>query len=199
MLNKKKIWQVILPVLLIGAVFMARSGPLYAASSLLKQSSKQIAGKKYKAAIRTLTKVMNSGSLSDKDMALALAQRGQAYNGLKRHSAAIADLTGALFLEKLGGKETQRAYAQRAIAYRATGYSKLAKRDAGRSGQSTSVARNSRKPATLPMSPSAIPDFNTVVKAIPTRRPSRPKTAPKTLATKKTAIPAFRTSIAVDR
>jgi len=183
--HKKKLWQVVLPALLIGMVSMACSGPLYAASAVLKQSAKQLADKKYKVAIRSLTKVMNSGSLSDKEMAVALYLRGQAYNGRKRHSAAIADLTGALFLEKLGRKETQKAYAQRAIAYRATGYSKLARRDVGRSGQSRAS--------------SALPGFNTVVKAMPSRRPSRARTAPKALAAKKTAIPAFRTSIAVDR
>ena len=81
MLNKKRLWQVLLPTLLIGTALVINAGQSLAASSILKQSSHQIAGKKYKAAIRTLTKAMNSGSLSDKDMALALYQRGQAYNG----------------------------------------------------------------------------------------------------------------------
>ncbi|MCF6198317.1 MAG: hypothetical protein L3J67_02780 [Hyphomicrobiaceae bacterium] len=186
-------------MLLIGAVLVIRPEPSYAASSILKQSAKQIASKKYKAAIRTLTKAMNSGSLSDKDMALALYQRGQAYNGRKRHSAAIADLTGALFLGKLGAKEKQKAYGQRAIAYRATGYGRLAKRDAGRSGRSSSRAQISRNRGGRSMLPSAVPGFRTTVKTSPTRRPARKRAAQKTRAAKKVAIPAFRTSIAVDQ
>jgi lipoprotein NlpI len=177
-------------VLLAGmSVFGVR--PSYADAALLKTANKQITSKKYKVAARTITSAMNSGTLSDKEMAQALYRRGVAYNGLARYSLAIADLTGALWLEKLGGRAQKEAYRQRAIAYEAVGFKKLARRDLGKSGlrsEKASVSKNT--PGIVAPSPQ-IPNFKTTVR-------SAKKTFAKPVSAKKTVIPAFRTSIATE-
>lgn len=171
-----------------------------AETSLLQKAEKQLSEKKYKLAARTLTKAMNSGSLSGAEMTRALYRRGIAYNGSGRYSSAIADLTGALWLGKLDDSGRKDAYRQRARAYEATGYKKQARQDLGRAGKTgSSIVVSSKKAGqNVPLPP--IPTFKTVVRAAAKKTPSTAsapvsaKAASVKPATSRT-IPAFRTSI----
>ena len=180
MLTTGNLSQKIFATLFVLGFIAAFSGRACAGNALLDRSQQQIAMKKYKAAVRTLTKAMNSGKLSDKEMARALYQRGVAYNGQKRRSAAIADLTGALFLGGLGAHRQKDAYRQRAMAYQASGYSRLARRDMGRVGNAGS-------------------GFRTMVRSAGRAGASRASLSGRSLKHKKPAIPAFKTSIAVNQ
>ena len=170
-------------------------------AALLQKADKQLAAQKYKMAVRTITKAMNSGSLSDSQMAKALYKRGTAYNGIKRHSAAIADLTGALWLGKLDGASRKRAYQQRALAYKSTGHNKLSQRDLTKSGMRSARGREPSNPPVRAKAATAppIPTFNTVVRSAKQKKASaRTKVAAKPAVKKKAVIPAFRTTIATE-
>ena len=174
--------------------------PARADASLLQKADKQITAKKFKGAVRTITKAMNAGDLSDSQMAQALYKRGVAQNGTKRHSSAIADLTGAIWLGKLDAASQKLAYQQRAIAYESTGHKKLARKDFARSGRQavTAVQSVPKKPAIV-QSPPPIPTFNTVVRtAKKAPAPAQTIVAAKPVAKKKVVIPAFRTTIAAE-
>lgn len=192
--------RVFLSTLMMAALLVTLPGVSFAESALLKTADRQISNKKYKAAARTITKAMNSGELSDSEMAQALYRRGVAYNGSARHSSAIADLTGAIWLGKLGSAARKDAYRQRASAYQATGHKKLARSDLGKAGAgAASVQPVAKKPATAAANP-PISGFDTVVRAakkpaLPTRSKIATK---KPIAPKKPVIPAFRTSIATE-
>ena len=186
-------------VILTG-ILVVVPGRSFAQGPLLQKADKQITVKKYKAAVRTITKAMNSGELSDKQMARALYRRGVAFNGSGRYSSAIADLTRAIWLGKLESDKQKEAYRQRAKAYEATGFKKLARADYGRAGQAAGTIRHGakRSPAIIPSAP-PIPSFKTRVRAAKSAKPvTRPKVAAKPVAPKKAVIPAFRTSIATE-
>ena len=184
---------------LIAGLFIFASQPVMADAALLKKADKQITSEKFKAAVRTITKAMNSGGLTDKQMAKALYKRGVAYNGVKRYSAAIADLTGALWLTKLDGTSKKLAHQERAFAYQSTGHKKLAARDFARSGQQTPGRQRTRKAPAIAKAPPPIPSFNTVVRKEKQRKThARTKVAAKPAVKKKPAIPAFRTTIAAE-
>ena len=191
--------RVFLSPLMIAVLLIALPGVTFAESALLKTADSQITSKKYIAAARTITKAMNSGELSDSEMAQALYRRGVAYNGAGRHSSAIADLTGAIWLGKLGNTARKDAYQQRAAAYQATGHKKLARRDLGKAGTAAASAQPTvKKPATTAVNP-PITGFDTVVRAAKKPAlPTRSKLAAKPVAPKKPVIPAFRTSIATE-
>lgn len=197
--RKIELSGLVLSALVIAALLVALPGRSFADTKLLKKADKQIISKKYKAAARTITKAMNSGDLSDSEMARALYRRGVAYNGSGRHSSAIADLTGAIWLKKLGGAAQKEAYRQRATAYQATGHKKRARADLGRAGSGVaSVSRLPQKPAIAAAKPS-ITGFSTVVHAAKKPAlPARAKIAAKPIAPKKPVIPAFRTSISTE-
>lgn len=186
-------------LLLIGVLLFGPHLAL-ADTSLLKKADKQITSKKFKLAARTITTAMNSGNLSDQQMAQALYRRGLAYRSAGRHSSAIADLTGALWLGKLGSAERKDAYRQRAMAYEATGYKKFARSDYGKSGRrSTTPSGPTKKPITVINSPPPIPTFKTIVrKAKKAKRSTSAKVVAKPKVKKKVVIPAFRTSIATE-
>jgi hypothetical protein len=158
----------------------------HAESKLLAAANKQISSKNYKAAVRTLTKAMNSGLLSDEDMATALMRRGVAQNGAGRHASAIADLRGAIWLGKLSSANAKQARSLLALSYQATGHGNRATKDlAGRS--------RSRPSSSSPdASALALPAFTTTVS--PASEPSV-RSASKPKQKKKDVVPAFRTSI----
>ncbi len=186
-------------VLMAGLLLVAPT-LVRADAALLKKADQQISVKKFKVAVRTITKAMNDGTLSDKQMAQALYKRGLAYNGTKRHSAAIADLTGAIWLGKLDGASQKGAFQQRGIAYQSTGHNKLARKDFAKSARPAvaTVQSPSRKPATAPAAP-PIPAFSTVVRSEKnSKTAAQTKVAAKPVAKKKAVIPAFRTTIAAE-
>ena len=200
MFNKINFWQKLLPSFLVAA-FVGITAPVscYADASLIKRADQQISIKKYKVAIRTLTKAMNSGDLSSEQMALALYKRGEAFNGAGRYSSAIADLTGSIWLGKLDIVSQKEAYRQRANAYQATGHKKLARRDMGKVGQRAANLQRAAKTAELAGSHLPIPSFNTVVRAAKKSKSlARTQAAAKPAVPKKAVIPAFRTSIATE-
>ena len=163
----------------------------YAGSSLLQTAERQISAKKFKTAARTITKAMNSGTLTDKEMATALYRRGVAYNKNGRPGSAIADLTGALWLEKLERSARMDAFAQRAKAYEATGHKQQARRDYAKAGQSRTNFRSAAKSGRRSAPPARMPSFQTVVKTNTAKRQKRP-------SSQKPVIPSFRTSVATE-
>jgi hypothetical protein len=176
-----------------------------AESALLQKAQKQIAGKDFKAASHTLTSAMNSGELSDVEMAKALFKRGVANNRVNRYAAAIADLTGALWLGKLSAADRQQAFRERAEAYSKTGLQRQARADLAKAGSGATLSRPAPKKSTSPI---ALPRFETVV--TPSRRTqssteaaeppkkTRKKPAKSNAPKAKQPIPSFRTSITAD-
>ncbi|MCP4932931.1 MAG: hypothetical protein GY927_01710 [bacterium] len=184
----------------IAGLFVLVPAPSMADAALLQKADKQITAKKFKAAVRTITKAMNAGDLTDGQMAQALYKRGLAYNGTKRYSAAIADLTGAIWLGKLDGTSQKKAYRQRAIAYESTGHKKRARSDFARFGRGAVVAVQSTAgpPAIIEKAP-PIPVFNTVVRSNKKRsKPVRTIVTAKPEINKKAVVPAFRTTIVAE-
>jgi len=177
--------------LLILAAALAPASAL-AENPLLKQAEKQIIAQKFKGAIRTLTRAMNSGDLSDDEMARVLYKRGVAQNGAKKYGSAIADLTGGLSLNKLGALEKKDALIQRAVAWKAMGYSKQASSDMSLAGGVAQGAAMMKAP-----SMAAIGAFSTVVKPRKSNAKSAIRRAGKAVRKRKKAakIPAFRTSV----
>ncbi len=201
MLMRAGIRYLRLSAFLLAGLLVFAPVPLKADAALFQKADKQITAQKFKAAVRTITKSMNAGDLTDSQMAQALYKRGLAYNGTKRHSAAIADLTGAIWLGKLDGASQKLAYQQRAIAYERTGHKKRARSDFAKSGRravAATVSGPSRQPSILNAAP-PIPAFNTVVRSEKKRaRTAQAKVAVKPEIKKKAVIPAFRTTIAAE-
>ncbi len=184
----------------LAGLLLLEPAPLLAEAALLQKADKLITAKKFKVAVRTITKAMNAGDLTDRQMAQALYKRGLAYNGTKRHSAAIADLTGAIWLDKLDGASKKLAYRQRAIAYESTGHKKQARSDFAKSGGRpvAAVQGPARKSAIVKSAP-PIPAFNTVVRSQKKKTSAQQtKVASKPETKKKPVIPAFRTTIAAE-
>ncbi len=197
--------RALLSLLAVAFCLTLLPGNSYADGAQLKVADKQISQKKFKLAIRTLTKAMNSGNLTDTEMAKALYLRGAAYSEQGRHSAAIADLTGAIWLKKLTSGDRKKALARRAMSYQATGLGKLARIDLKRAGAvaKNRTARSSTGQTGAARSLPPIPTFKTTVRAskkaaakkvtkTATKAPIRAK------APEKPVIPAFRTSIATE-
>ena len=200
MFKKINFWRNLLPtgMMVVMATIIAPVG-CFADNSLIKAADKQISAKKFKVAIRTLTKAMNSGDLSSEQMALALYKRGVAYNGAGRHSSAIADLTGSIWLGKLDIVSQKEAYRHRGSAYQATGHKKMARRDIGNAGQRSANRQSPSKTEELAGPHLPIPSFSTTVRAAKKSKPATPaQVVAKPVAPKKPVIPAFRTSIATE-
>ena len=112
------------------------------AEEFLAAGQKSFAQKKYAQGIKHLTKAINSGNLSPKDVAKALHYRGQAYYKNGEPARSIADLTRALFFKKLAPQERSQILQNRAIAYQSVGLTSRAEADLRAAGKSSiSVAR----------------------------------------------------------
>ncbi len=197
--EQMRIYRLLVAILAVAVLATVHPGKSLAGSALLKQGEQQIKTGKFKAALRSITTAMNSGKLTDAEMARALYQRGAAYNGLKRYGSAIADLTGAISLGELDASAQKKAYLARAHAFEATSHKKLARADYARAGTGRRAVQGPGNRSKTAATVSAIPAFETVVSASKKRvSPVRAKKTAKPARVKKAAIPAFRTSIATD-
>lgn len=199
-------------VLGAGAALAQSVGKQAPGGDLLRAGESALAKGQYKVAARNFTKAMQSGDLTNVQVAKALYQRGIANEKTGRPADAIADITNALFIEGLAGADRAKAYLGRARAYEAVGMNKLALSDksrAGSGGASEQRIASSNKPVSselggadfstsvhLPDSRTPAPIFRTKVKMHKsTPQPQKVVTFETKSRPRQDNIPRFRTTI----
>lgn len=155
----------------------------------LKAGIKSLGAGKAQAAVDQLSKAISSGKLPDKDAAVALLKRGEAYRLSQQHGLAIADFTSALFMKALGPKDQEKAYLERARAYSSLGMTsqtaediKSASRVSGKSISSEAVAAKPQVPAAAPKPQAPIAAPASPQPAVQAAKPAAVPAAPPVVA-----------------
>lgn len=123
MVNRARVFFVCAAFLVSGCLIAGQAAAQSAKhdEAFLKAGVKSLNEGNTGQAIEQLTRAIESGKLSDTDMARALFQRGKAYRLSKKQGQAIADLTSALYLKSLPQKEQDELHLERARAFAGVG------------------------------------------------------------------------------
>lgn len=172
-------------------------------ASYMEQGAKSLQGGNFKAAVKFFSRAMRSNTLSSKDIAVALLNRGIAHREAGKAGQAIADINSALWLQELPTVLKARAHFHRGLAYRAVGMTKRGSVDLGEAKRlapkdkvivaGLKALGSGVKIATRPAS---VPSFTTNVVPKPAPRNTTRRSEPKREQAKPTpSIGSFQTQV----
>lgn len=163
------------------------------ALQLFESGSKALAAGKNEEAVKSLSHALDTGGLTQTDVARALYRRGIAHRKLGRGSLAIADLTQAMYLTGLSDAERLDARYQRGLAYQSAGLNDKAAEDlkAGKA-LDPSVVATAPAPVEQKAPPAPVPTKEPVKEARPV--PPAPESKPVATETKPAPTPPTTTA-----
>lgn len=174
-------------------------------ASYMEQGAKSLQGGNFKAAVKFFSRAMRSNTLSSKDIAVALLNRGIAHREAGKAGQAIADINSALWLQELPKVLKARAHFHRGLAYRAVGMSKRgsvdlgeAKRLAPKDKVIVAGLKALGSGVKIASRPASVPSFttNVVPKSAPRNTSRRSEPSPERAKPKPTAsIGSFQTQV----